>query len=226
MVGRLEAKVDVSDFDYLSQWKWKLHKNGYAYRNSRHGNIYMHRLILNPPNGLETDHINLDRLDNRRENLRAVTHAENLKTRRVRNQWTGPWPTPNSADSQRGPESRATKAKRGAGGINQPHAVIEATWQTPTAADGGSTSRGGSRIDEMLLGGQVRAANWQTCVVMDKEQSGSSARGPSQTSQVRGSEWATPNSRDHKDTGTTHGNRKSPNPGTQANLADGPTSSG
>lgn len=78
----------------------------------------------------------------------------------------------------------------------------------------------------MLLGGQVRAANWQTCVVMDKEQSGSAARGPSQTSQVRGSEWATPESRDYKDAGTTQGNRKSPNLGTQCHRADGRTSCG
>lgn len=171
---------------------------------------------------------------------------------------TGQWPTGNAADSERGPESRATKQARGAGGINQPEAVRlahwqtptaqefdsrrqvgdtkrqpllvgqvkAAAWQTPTAADGGSTSRGGDRIGEMLLGGQVRAANWQTCVVMDKEQSGSSARGPTQTSQVRGSEWATPNTRDYKDTGTTQGNRKSPNLGTQCNQADGRTSSG
>ena len=34
-----------------------------------------------PPEGLETDHINRDKLDNRRENLRFVTHRENLLNR-------------------------------------------------------------------------------------------------------------------------------------------------
>lgn len=39
----------------------------------------MHRVILPPSPGLEIDHINGDKLDNRRSNLRVVTHAENMK---------------------------------------------------------------------------------------------------------------------------------------------------
>jgi hypothetical protein len=37
----------------------------------------MHRLINNTPDGLETDHINRNRLDNRRKNLKSVTYQEN-----------------------------------------------------------------------------------------------------------------------------------------------------
>ncbi len=39
--------------------------------------IDMHRLIMNPPKGMEVDHINGNRLDNRRENLRIVTSQQN-----------------------------------------------------------------------------------------------------------------------------------------------------
>jgi hypothetical protein len=38
----------------------------------------MHRLILQPPLDRCVDHRNRNRLDNRRGNLRVVTHAENM----------------------------------------------------------------------------------------------------------------------------------------------------
>ena len=136
----------------------------------------------------------------------------------------GLWATPLAHDTRT--RSPANRANPNGGGGCLATEVIEAGWQTPTSADGGSISRGGDRVNELLLGGQVKAANWQTRVAEDKEQSGSAARGPSQTSQVRESEWATANARDWKDAGMTQGNRKSPNLGTQANLADGPTSCG
>lgn len=40
-----------------------------------------HFLIGKPPAGLEVDHINRNGLDNRRENLRFVTHLENMRNR-------------------------------------------------------------------------------------------------------------------------------------------------
>lgn len=43
--------------------------------------IRMHRLILGAPPGVEVDHINGNGLDNRRANLRIVTHAQNQQNR-------------------------------------------------------------------------------------------------------------------------------------------------
>ena len=55
--------------------------NGYAARGVRNGHRrttqYLHRLIVNAPSGYEVDHINGDRLDNRRANLRLVTRSQN-----------------------------------------------------------------------------------------------------------------------------------------------------
>lgn len=79
------AIVDAEDFEWLSQWNWRLHTNGYAMRLQRdqyyQHPIYMHRLLSGATGEAETDHINRNRLDNRRSNLRVVTTAQNLANR-------------------------------------------------------------------------------------------------------------------------------------------------
>jgi hypothetical protein len=76
------AIVDDEDYEWLSQWKWLCTHKGYAARCVRikNGNpitVYMHREIIGPPDGMFTDHINHDKLDNRRENLRVCTMSQN-----------------------------------------------------------------------------------------------------------------------------------------------------
>jgi hypothetical protein len=79
----LVALVDDEDFDWLSQWKWFLNTHGYAARKTsgaggvRRRDIFMHREILCPHQGLLTDHKNGDRLDNRRANLRMCSRRQN-----------------------------------------------------------------------------------------------------------------------------------------------------
>ena len=72
------ALVDDEDYQYFTQWSWFLDFSGYATRdtNSR-GRFRMHRVIMQPPNGLQVDHINGNKLDNRKANLRLATHAQN-----------------------------------------------------------------------------------------------------------------------------------------------------
>ena len=78
------AIVDDTDYNWLNQWKWLVDSKGYAVRHEprqkdkTRGWIYMHRLVNNTPIGFETDHINRNKLDNRRKNLRTVTHQKNL----------------------------------------------------------------------------------------------------------------------------------------------------
>lgn len=86
------ALVDDSDHEWLAQKKWCYYKSsqytGYAVSSDCSGGrrklLYMHREIVKPGTGLEVDHINHDGLDNRRANLRAVTHSENLLNQRGR----------------------------------------------------------------------------------------------------------------------------------------------
>ena len=75
------ALVDDADYEYLSRFKWHLTAYGYAARRYYFGNnstiIYMHREVNGAKKGQLVDHINRDRLDNRRINLRLCTKQTN-----------------------------------------------------------------------------------------------------------------------------------------------------
>ncbi len=76
------ATVDAEDFALVSPWKWGFTK-GYAEHieraDGRVRKVLMHRLILGLKHGdgLTADHIDRDRLNNLRSNLRIVTTMEN-----------------------------------------------------------------------------------------------------------------------------------------------------
>ncbi len=77
------ALVDDEDFDWLNQWKWRYHSNGYAARSlkrieGKRPLEYMHRVVLGVRKGQETDHINRNRLDNQRSNLRFSDRVKNM----------------------------------------------------------------------------------------------------------------------------------------------------
>jgi len=84
--GKDAAIVDASDYDFLTQWKWFVDKDGYAINQKvikenekkKSKRVAMHRLIMGAPKGMDVDHINGNRLDNSRENLRICTRSQNL----------------------------------------------------------------------------------------------------------------------------------------------------
>ncbi len=80
LAGRARAIVDDKDYEALSQHKWCLF-NGYAGRYEGGRLVLMHRLINGTPKGVTTDHINCNKLDNRRANLRDATSSQNSMNR-------------------------------------------------------------------------------------------------------------------------------------------------
>lgn len=76
-----KAIIDDEDYILVDQYNWYCNNSGYARTNICAGGkqcqILMHRLILNAPVGVQVDHINLDKLDNRKCNLRLCNNAQN-----------------------------------------------------------------------------------------------------------------------------------------------------
>jgi hypothetical protein len=72
-------KIDESDFNLVSANGWHVRKDGYVQWRINSKTVYLHRLLLGAPDGMDVDHINGDRSDNRRSNLRLLTRSENIR---------------------------------------------------------------------------------------------------------------------------------------------------
>ena len=88
------AIVDDEDFDKLSKYKWQYHL-GYAKRGKynksikNNDNIKMHIQITNCQKGMVVHHINHNKLDNRKENLRICSVRDNHKSQLLQKEGRG-----------------------------------------------------------------------------------------------------------------------------------------
>ena len=79
--------MDECDLPTLETYSWRASKKGYAIRKATIDGkpgcmIFLHRVIMGAQKGQIVDHINGDKLDNRRENLRFATNRENIRNSR------------------------------------------------------------------------------------------------------------------------------------------------
>ena len=76
--------VDEQDYEELSKHKWYL-IDGFAARtikkDDKRTTIYMHRVIMDAPMGVSVYHINHNKLDNQRKNLRLVKGSARMHRR-------------------------------------------------------------------------------------------------------------------------------------------------
>lgn len=84
--GGGEAIIDSTDASIADGWNWSISK-GYAVRGESIGEglsrkLYLHRLVAGAQVGVMVDHVDGNRLNNRRANLRIVSAVENARNRR------------------------------------------------------------------------------------------------------------------------------------------------
>lgn len=90
LISGFVVLVDDEDVALVNKYRWSVYRDKYPiilHRSGPHSNrlvIQLPRLLMDAPKGMEVDHINGDRLDNRRSNLRVCSHAENMRNRKRR----------------------------------------------------------------------------------------------------------------------------------------------
>jgi hypothetical protein len=85
LYGTKHIVIDLEDAEKCKNYKWFLSfdeiLNSFYVKTSKYP-YSLHRVIMDCPKGFVVDHINHNTLDNRKENLRICTHAENMQNRK------------------------------------------------------------------------------------------------------------------------------------------------
>lgn len=84
---KLTAKVDDEDFERCLPFPWFLNRRGYVVYSPDSGKhyVWLHRFIIGSLDNYLIDHINRDKTDNQRSNLRFVTPSQNAQNRKLNN---------------------------------------------------------------------------------------------------------------------------------------------
>ena len=88
---RYEILIDIDDYDKINQYSWCISHDGYIVGHLENKKqVKLHRYIMNCPDELVVDHINHNKLDNRKSNLRVATVQENsMNQRKPKNNTSG-----------------------------------------------------------------------------------------------------------------------------------------
>jgi len=75
-----ETKVNLNKLEEIKKYKWRLTNNGYVKTGD---NTLLHRFIMDCPDNKVVDHINKNKLDNRKSNLRICEQTHNLMNSKI-----------------------------------------------------------------------------------------------------------------------------------------------
>lgn len=78
------AIVDIEWEHRVSQHRWIITRDGYVRRSDNTKQLLHHIVIGKPNKGFDVDHINGNKLDNRKANLRIIPHFMNIHNSKLR----------------------------------------------------------------------------------------------------------------------------------------------
>ena len=71
--------IDLEDVQFVEQFSWCIRSRGYVGRIENKKLIQLHRALIKCPDDKIVDHINRNKLDNRKSNLRICDYGKNLR---------------------------------------------------------------------------------------------------------------------------------------------------
>lgn len=74
---------DAEDFPVVKSHKWSVENSGYIHTTVNGKHTRLHNQLLDVPKGMVVDHINGDRRDNRKINLRVASNMENCRNQKL-----------------------------------------------------------------------------------------------------------------------------------------------
>lgn len=77
--------IDVFEYDRIKNFKWFYTRDGYAKTTINGNDIGMHRIVMKVFGKVIVDHINGNKQDNRRSNLRVATSQQNSWNIKIKN---------------------------------------------------------------------------------------------------------------------------------------------
>lgn len=77
--------VSEEDWNRVREHHWYLAKNGYIWTKIDRKTVYLHRFVMDAGPEQEVDHVNRNKLDNTRDNLRFVNHSQNAVNKIINN---------------------------------------------------------------------------------------------------------------------------------------------
>jgi hypothetical protein len=74
---------DTEDFEKIKEYYWSVDAAGYVNTSKNHKKIKLHRFIMNCEQDMVVDHINHQKNENRKSNLRIATIVENVRNSKI-----------------------------------------------------------------------------------------------------------------------------------------------